>query len=130
MAKRSTTKKTPVQVVELPEIAAENPARSATSTKAARGKRAIEPVTENVAITAPIAPLLQEDLQPVTEMVVKEKAPKPKRAAISKTDAPFITDYDLYLLQEGSHLRSYEKLGAHIVEGGVHFAVWAPSATK
>lgn len=39
-----------------------------------------------------------------------------------------ITDYDIYLFKEGSHCRLYEKLGAHPLEGGVYFAVWAPSA--
>ncbi len=46
----------------------------------------------------------------------------------------FITDFDLYLLQEGHHLKSYEKLGAHITtlngQEGVHFAVWAPNARR
>ena len=32
------------------------------------------------------------------------------------------------LLTEGTHYRSFEKLGAHLVEGGAHFAVWAPNA--
>ncbi len=45
---------------------------------------------------------------------------------------PFLTDYDLHLLAEGTHYRTYEKLGAHVcTEGGVrgvHFAVWAPNA--
>ncbi len=44
-----------------------------------------------------------------------------------------LTEYDLYLLNEGRHWQSYERLGAHLrtVEGvaGVHFAVWAPNAT-
>jgi 1,4-alpha-glucan branching enzyme len=43
-----------------------------------------------------------------------------------------LTDDDLYLFNEGSHLRLYEKLGAHpaVVDGreGTHFAVWAPNA--
>lgn len=39
-----------------------------------------------------------------------------------------ITDYDIYLFKEGSHCRLYEKLGAHPLEGGVYFAVWAPNA--
>ena len=43
-----------------------------------------------------------------------------------------LTDYDLHLLGEGRHWKSYEKLGAqlHVVDGvaGVHFAVWAPNA--
>lgn len=129
MAKHGTTKKKPAQIAELPELNADTARPAPPAKVAGRSKRAIEPATENVAVTDPITPLLQEELQPVTEMAVKEKA-KPKRAAIPKTEVPFITDYDLYLLQEGTHLRSYEKLGAHIVEGGVHFAVWAPSATK
>lgn len=39
-----------------------------------------------------------------------------------------LTDDDLYLWNEGSHFRLYEKLGAHIIEGGTYFAVWAPNA--
>ena len=45
-----------------------------------------------------------------------------------------LTDYDLYLLGEGTHYRNYDKLGAHIREiagvRGVHFAVWAPNAQR
>jgi len=44
----------------------------------------------------------------------------------------FLTDFDIYLLGEGTHWSSYEKLGAHLreVDGvvGVNFAVWAPNA--
>lgn len=45
-----------------------------------------------------------------------------------------LTDFDRYLLGEGSHERAYEKMGAHLVEvdgkQGVHFAVWAPNARQ
>ncbi len=45
-----------------------------------------------------------------------------------------LTDYDLHLLNEGRHWKSYEKLGAQLrsVDGvdGVNFAVWAPNATS
>ncbi len=45
-----------------------------------------------------------------------------------------LTDFDLHLLGEGTHYHSYEKLGAHrVIVGsttGVHFAVWAPNATR
>jgi 1,4-alpha-glucan branching enzyme len=45
-----------------------------------------------------------------------------------------LTDYDLHLLGEGTHLRAYEKLGAHLWVGegvpGVAFAVWAPNARR
>jgi 1,4-alpha-glucan branching enzyme len=43
-----------------------------------------------------------------------------------------LSEFDLYLLGEGTHYRAYEKLGAHLAEKdgrrGVHFAVWAPNA--
>jgi 1,4-alpha-glucan branching enzyme len=46
------------------------------------------------------------------------------------TSDGMLTDYDLHLLTEGTHYRSFEKLGAHLVEGGAHFAVWAPNAAS
>jgi 1,4-alpha-glucan branching enzyme len=43
-----------------------------------------------------------------------------------------LTDDDLYLFNEGSHFRLYDKLGSHLmtVDGtsGTYFAVWAPNA--
>src|ERR1017187_9441012 len=45
---------------------------------------------------------------------------------------PALSEFDLYLLAEGTHNRAYEKLGAHLSERdgsrGVQFAVWAPNA--
>ena len=46
-----------------------------------------------------------------------------------------LTDHDIYLFREGTHVRAYEKLGAHAInaaEGteGTHFAVWAPNAAS
>jgi 1,4-alpha-glucan branching enzyme len=41
-----------------------------------------------------------------------------------------LTEDDIYLWNEGSHFRLYEKLGAHPVDGGTYFAVWAPSADR
>ena len=47
---------------------------------------------------------------------------------------PILGELDLHLLGEGTHLRLYEKLGAHLIrhEGveGVSFAVWAPNAAR
>jgi 1,4-alpha-glucan branching enzyme len=47
---------------------------------------------------------------------------------------PVLTEYDLYLMGEGTHYEKYEKLGAHpmVVGGtpGVFFAVWAPNALR
>lgn len=45
-----------------------------------------------------------------------------------------VSDFDLYLHSEGNHYRTYLKMGAHpmTLDGvaGVHFAVWAPNATR
>lgn len=45
-----------------------------------------------------------------------------------KIKLSLLTDFDIYLYKEGNHYKIYEKLGAHIVEDGVYFAVWAPDA--
>src|SRR6202451_1582360 len=45
-----------------------------------------------------------------------------------------LSDFDVYLLAEGTFDRAYEKLGAHLTERdghqGVQFAVWAPNARQ
>ena len=47
---------------------------------------------------------------------------------------PVLGPMDDYYIGEGSHLRLFDKLGAHLIhhEGadGVHFAVWAPNAKR
>jgi 1,4-alpha-glucan branching enzyme len=37
-------------------------------------------------------------------------------------------ELDLQLAGDGTHERLYERLGAHLVDGGASFAVWAPNA--
>jgi 1,4-alpha-glucan branching enzyme len=43
-----------------------------------------------------------------------------------------LSEDDLYLFNEGTHYRLYERPGAHICSAdgveGTHFAVWAPNA--
>jgi 1,4-alpha-glucan branching enzyme len=45
-----------------------------------------------------------------------------------------LSEFDRYLLAEGTFHRAYQKLGAHVTERngqrGVQFAVWAPNAKK
>jgi len=41
-----------------------------------------------------------------------------------------IPDLDLYLFNVGEHRRVHRVLGAHLAEGGVRFAVWAPNAQR
>lgn len=43
-------------------------------------------------------------------------------------NSQFLTHEDLRQFNGGRNFRLYEKLGAHPVENGVHFAVWAPNA--
>jgi 1,4-alpha-glucan branching enzyme len=47
---------------------------------------------------------------------------------------PLLTEYDLYLIGEGTHYETYNRLGARLqtVDGlpGVAFAVWAPNAKR
>ena len=44
-----------------------------------------------------------------------------------------LSDLDLHLFNEGTHLQIHKKLGAHAATfdgvGGLHFAVWAPNAS-
>ena len=71
----------------------------------------------------------------------KEAKSKPDPSSKSKaqrqmtsSEATLLTEDDLYLFNEGSHFRLYQKLGAHpmTVEGqeGTYFAVWAPDARQ
>jgi len=54
------------------------------------------------------------------------------------TSAPvsseWLSDFDTYLIGEGTHVHTYEKLGAHFCtmhgQQGVVFAVWAPNARQ
>ncbi len=49
-------------------------------------------------------------------------------------DVGLISDDDLYLFNEGSHFRLYDKLGSHMGrrdgKAGAWFAVWAPNAER
>ncbi len=48
--------------------------------------------------------------------------------------SPVLSEEDLYLFNEGTHLKLYEKLGAQIIEHegvrGVAFSVWAPNGER
>jgi 1,4-alpha-glucan branching enzyme len=47
------------------------------------------------------------------------------------SEGTVLSKEDLYLFNQGSHFRLYEKMGSHILDNGdVHFAVWAPNARK
>jgi 1,4-alpha-glucan branching enzyme len=64
-------------------------------------------------------------------MAAQKKKTSPPKV---RHDVSRLTDDDLYLFNEGSHYRLYQKLGAHVhKEGettGTYFAVWAPDAAQ
>ncbi len=63
------------------------------------------------------------------------RTPKAKARTLPvRYDVTLLGDDDLYLFNEGSHLRLYDKLGAHPLTAdgvdGMYFAVWAPDAER
>jgi 1,4-alpha-glucan branching enzyme len=66
------------------------------------------------------------------QLEIMPRASAQQRA--SEQRASLLTPHDLYLFNEGTHYRLYEKLGAHpmTVDGvsGTYFAVWAPAAEQ
>lgn len=60
-----------------------------------------------------------------------KKTPKPSKTpqqGDATSQAAVITDFDQYLLGEGTHRELWRVLGAHVSDAGTHFAVWAPNA--
>jgi 1,4-alpha-glucan branching enzyme len=71
-------------------------------------------------------------------MIFMQKTAKAEKAEARseavRHDVTRLGDQDLYLFNEGSHVRLYDKLGSHpmVVDGvkGTYFAVWAPNAER
>jgi len=65
-------------------------------------------------------------------VVVRARAFGPPIAApdeyAGRAVTTLLTADDLFLFNQGTHYRLYKKLGAHVIEGGTYFAVWAPNA--
>jgi len=66
-----------------------------------------------------------------------ESGPRPESERGTLPGSPeitLLTEDDLYLFNEGTHFRLYEKLGAHRLtagsQKGAYFAVWAPDAKQ
>jgi 1,4-alpha-glucan branching enzyme len=61
-------------------------------------------------------------------------AKTPRRKQSLPAQKQCLSEQDLYFFNEGTHLRLYEKLGAHLLtvdeETGTYFAVWAPNAEQ
>jgi len=94
---------------------------------------------------APLASLERTHAEGLFECLLDAPPPEPVRFRASNeggewqvTDpysfGPVLGPMDDYFIAEGSHLRLFDKLGAHAMEfegaSGVHFAVWAPNARR
>jgi 1,4-alpha-glucan branching enzyme len=55
-------------------------------------------------------------------------------ASLVHYDVSLLSEQDLYLFNEGSHYRMFDKLGAHVMDPGsglgTCFSVWAPNARE
>jgi len=56
-------------------------------------------------------------------------SPVPERG-MTQSRASAFGELDVWLARAGRHEQLWEKLGAHLVDGGVRFAVWAPNARR
>jgi 1,4-alpha-glucan branching enzyme len=69
-----------------------------------------------------------------SEKRMTKRKTAPAKETLPAGPTPFLTDFDIYLIGQGTHERAYEKMGAHLIEmngeKGVHFAVWAPNARQ
>ncbi len=78
--------------------------------------------------------MLQTKSKPSPPATLTESKPRdilPAGQRVSEpAGAPLIPELDLYLFNMGEHRRAHRFLGAHLVEGGVRFAVWLPGAER
>lgn len=68
------------------------------------------------------------DVVPTGTIEAESVATKAADGLKPVTTTSLLSDWDLHLFNEGTHLNLWEKLGSHIVPGGTIFAVWAPNA--
>jgi 1,4-alpha-glucan branching enzyme len=73
-----------------------------------------------------IAGAPQTEPRAIGEHTIDQIAP----VATSERPESLLSDWDLHLFNEGTHHKLWEKLGNHIVPGGVMFGVWAPNADR
>jgi 1,4-alpha-glucan branching enzyme len=80
-----------------------------------------------------------EGVMPRRRNVFPTACASPGQDGVQETDDPYrfwtvLGEMDVWLLAEGSHLRPFERLGAHLCEidgvAGTAFAVWAPDAQR
>jgi 1,4-alpha-glucan branching enzyme len=85
---------------------------------------------EDPAATATEQPSNRATQQPSNPATQQPTNSAPSNSPIQQTggEPTLLSDWDYHLFNEGSHNNLWEKLGAHPVEGGTIFGVWAPNA--
>src|SRR5688572_21668787 len=120
--KKSTTKKRAATKT------AAAPAKKRT-TKKSRAKAALE---ELQAVGADIIPsvTIEAEAGAIEPPAVHEHTIDQIETVADDRPESLLTDWDIHLFNEGTHHKLWEKLGSHIVPGGVIFGVWAPNAER
>ena len=72
--------------------------------------------------------------RPQNRQSLRPARSKPAQQAKVSPELSWLDDNDLYLFNEGSHFRLYDKLGSHLLSrdgsSSAYFAVWAPNAEQ
>ncbi len=72
----------------------------------------------------------------MSELVFKTKTDVSKPSAATDSGIPsnehatFLGELDCYLFAQSTHFNLYDKMGAHLRDGGAYFTVWAPNASE
>ena len=112
----------------------ETPAKTEAGARpAAKGAREAAPGKPK-ASAKPAAP--KSDQAPSALEPSRKATPPPpgERKRTAGEELTLLTDHDVYLFNEGTHHRLFDKLGAHRAnvggQEGTYFAVWAPDAIE
>src|ERR1043166_2126239 len=100
-------------------------------TAAAPRKRTAPKKKENVAPAKErAAPAMDDDLTSQMQDLGVDVVPREEIHVGESRPSSLLSDWDYHLFNEGSHHRLWEKLGAHVAQGGTIFGVWAPNAAS
>src|SRR5712691_1077381 len=112
---------------EGPQSGSPAPPKKRASAKTAKAR-----ITEELQnLGADIVPTVTIEAHPTNN---DQRTTDNRQPAAGNKQHSLLTDSDIYLFNEGSHHRLWQKLGSHIVErngiAGTTFGVWAPNADQ
>jgi 1,4-alpha-glucan branching enzyme len=124
-AKKTTAAKRPA--------AAKSPAApKPAAKKPAPKKRTVAPAKSRAEAAIEELQTVGADIVPTVTIEAGTAEPQVPPAETRPDTRPdtLLSAADVHLFNEGTHLRLWEKLGSHLVPGGVMFGVWAPNAER